>query len=114
VAYCGLWHGATTVLVSEFDAKRVLDILERERVTNAVLLPTMQQMLNAVPGAAERDFSALRSIACGAAPITTLIALARERLAGYKLPRSIQLVDDLPRTPSGKVLKRDLRKRYGN
>jgi long-chain acyl-CoA synthetase len=41
-----------------------------------------------------------------------LIAFARERLAGYKLPRSIEFVDDLPRTPSGKVLKRELRERY--
>ena len=42
-----------------------------------------------------------------------LIAFARDRLAGYKLPRSIELVDELPRTPSGKVLKRELRERYG-
>ena len=41
-----------------------------------------------------------------------LVAFARERLAGYKLPRSIELVDDLPRTPTGKVLKRELRARY--
>ena len=40
-----------------------------------------------------------------------LIAFARERLAGYKLPRSVEFVDDLPRTPSGKVLKRELRER---
>jgi long-chain acyl-CoA synthetase len=41
-----------------------------------------------------------------------LLAFARDRLAGYKLPRSIELVDDLPRTPTGKVLKRELRERY--
>jgi len=40
-----------------------------------------------------------------------LVAFARERLAGYKLPRAIEFVDDLPRTPSGKVLKRELRER---
>ena len=42
-----------------------------------------------------------------------LVAFARERLAGYKLPRSFEFVDELPRTPSGKVLKRELRERYG-
>ena len=42
-----------------------------------------------------------------------LVAFARERLAGYKLPRSIEYVDDLPRTPAGKVLKRALRERFG-
>jgi long-chain acyl-CoA synthetase len=42
-----------------------------------------------------------------------LVAFARERLAGYKLPRSIEFVDDLPRTATGKVLKRELRDRHG-
>jgi long-chain acyl-CoA synthetase len=69
--YCGLWHGATTILVGEFDAAQVLDILERQRVTNPIFVPTMLQMLTAVPGAAERDYSALRSITYGASPITT-------------------------------------------
>jgi long-chain acyl-CoA synthetase len=41
-----------------------------------------------------------------------VIAFARERLAGYKLPRSVDIVSELPRTPSGKVLKRELRERY--
>jgi long-chain acyl-CoA synthetase len=83
-AFCGLWHGATTVLVREFDAASVVDLLERERVTNAVFVPTMLQMLSAVPGAAARDFSALRSIAYGASPITTPVlkaALATFRCA---------------------------------
>ena len=49
----------------------------------------------------------------GSAPTADeLIAFARERLAGYKLPRSVDFVEELPRTPSGKVLKRELRKRY--
>jgi long-chain acyl-CoA synthetase len=69
--FLGLWNGATTVLVSEFDAASVLDVMEREHVTNAVLVPTMLQRLTAVQGAAERDYSALRSIAYGASPITT-------------------------------------------
>jgi acyl-CoA synthetase (AMP-forming)/AMP-acid ligase II len=38
-----------------------------------------------------------------------LIAYARRHLAGYKVPRSVVLVDELPKTGSGKVLKRQLR-----
>ena len=41
-----------------------------------------------------------------------LVAHARERLAGYKLPRRVHVVDELPKTPTGKVLKRELRDRY--
>jgi acyl-CoA synthetase (AMP-forming)/AMP-acid ligase II len=57
----------------------VLDALDHRRVTNAVFVPTMLQMLTAVPGAAERDFSALRSIAYGASPITTTVLKAALR-----------------------------------
>jgi long-chain acyl-CoA synthetase len=41
-----------------------------------------------------------------------LIAFARSQIAGYKVPRSIDFVDALPRNPSGKVLKRELRAPY--
>ncbi len=41
-----------------------------------------------------------------------LIDHARERLARYKCPTSVEWVDGLPRTPSGKVLKKDLRAPY--
>jgi long-chain acyl-CoA synthetase len=43
-----------------------------------------------------------------------LLAFARERLASYKLPRAIEFVDEFPRTPTGKVLKRELRARYAS
>jgi long-chain acyl-CoA synthetase len=38
-----------------------------------------------------------------------LIAHCRERLAVYKAPRVVNLVDELPKTASGKVLRRELR-----
>ena len=41
-----------------------------------------------------------------------LIEFCRERLAGYKLPRQVELVDVLPRNASGKVLKNHLREPY--
>jgi acyl-CoA synthetase (AMP-forming)/AMP-acid ligase II len=40
-------------------------------------------------------------------------AACRARLAGYKRPRVIELAGELPRTASGKVLKRDLQERRG-
>jgi len=41
-----------------------------------------------------------------------LIAHCRERIAGYKTPKSIDVVELLPRNPSGKVLRRELRAPY--
>ena len=32
----------------------------------------------------------------------------KERLAGYKVPRDVTLLDELPRNASGKVVKREL------
>ncbi len=83
--YCGLWHGATTILVSEFVGAQVLDTLERRRVTNPIFVPTMVQMLTAVPGAAERDYSALRSIVYGASPMTTTALRAALRTFGCEM-----------------------------
>jgi long-chain acyl-CoA synthetase len=40
-----------------------------------------------------------------------LIAFCRERMAAYKYPRQIEFVDDLPKTASGKILRRELRDR---
>jgi fatty-acyl-CoA synthase len=43
-----------------------------------------------------------------------LIALCRERLAGYKKPSAVVFVEELPRNAAGKVLKRELRDRYAD
>ena len=37
-----------------------------------------------------------------------IIAFCRQRLAGYKVPRRIEFVQQLPRSPSGKVVCKDL------
>jgi acyl-CoA synthetase (AMP-forming)/AMP-acid ligase II len=41
-----------------------------------------------------------------------VIAHARQHLAGYKCPRSVSFMDELPRTGAGKLLKRELRAPY--
>jgi acyl-CoA synthetase (AMP-forming)/AMP-acid ligase II len=42
-----------------------------------------------------------------------LIALVGDRLASYKRPKYVQFVPEIPRLPSGKVLRRVLKERYG-
>lgn len=51
----------------------------------------------------------------GGAGATTadLIAHCRERLTYFKVPRSVDLLAELPRTGSGKILKRSLREKFG-
>jgi fatty-acyl-CoA synthase len=43
-----------------------------------------------------------------------LLSHCRERLAGYKAPKHIAIIDQLPKNASGKILKRELRERYAN
>jgi acyl-CoA synthetase (AMP-forming)/AMP-acid ligase II len=43
-----------------------------------------------------------------------LISWARERLATYKCPKTVEVVEELPRNPTGKILKKDLRKQYAD
>jgi len=41
-----------------------------------------------------------------------LIALCKEKLGSVKAPKSVDFIDNLPRSPVGKVLKKDLREQY--
>ncbi|MFE2883724.1 acyl-CoA synthetase [Streptomyces sp. NPDC059272] len=43
-----------------------------------------------------------------------LIDHAKEKLAHFKAPKRVVFVDELPRNASGKILKRELRERFGN
>ena len=41
-----------------------------------------------------------------------IIAFAKERIAAYKCPKSVDFIEALPRNPSGKILRKDLREPY--
>ncbi|MFT4613608.1 MAG: acyl-CoA synthetase (AMP-forming)/AMP-acid ligase II [Bacteroidia bacterium] len=41
-----------------------------------------------------------------------LVEFCRDKIAGYKIPRQMELIDELPRNPSGKILKKILREPY--
>jgi fatty-acyl-CoA synthase len=44
----------------------------------------------------------------------TLLSYCRERMAGYKTPKLIEIVEQLPKNASGKILKRELRQRFAD
>jgi fatty-acyl-CoA synthase len=43
-----------------------------------------------------------------------VIAFCRDRLAGFKTPKHVVLLDELPKNASGKIVKRDLRERFAD
>jgi acyl-CoA synthetase (AMP-forming)/AMP-acid ligase II len=64
----------------------------------------------------EQVVAVVRPVPDSAEPVdpAALIAYARERLAGYKAPRRVVVVEDFPRTPSGKIAKPELRASIDN
>lgn len=83
-----------------------------------VLMQLTGQIAEAAVFAVPDDYWGERPAACvrpvpGAQPKEQqLIAYCRERLAHYKVPKRIYVVEHLPRTPSGKVKKHLLAERY--
>ena len=90
---------------------------EVERVLyghEAVLEAAVVGMPDARWGEVPRAFIVLKPGREGSVTPEALIAHCRARLAGFKTPKQVVFMDTLPRTPSGKVLKRELREDYGN
>jgi fatty-acyl-CoA synthase len=87
--------------VASSEVERVL--YENDAVLEAAVVGMPDERWGEVP----RAFVVLRP----GSDITAeaLIAHCRARLAGFKTPKEIVFIDALPRNPSGKVLKRELR-----
>ena len=68
---------------------------------------------SAVIGVPHPDFGeAVVAVVIGAGEETALIAQCREKLAGFKAPKRVFFVEDLPRNAMGKVQKNLLRERF--
>jgi fatty-acyl-CoA synthase len=61
--------GGTTILLRQFEPARVLELIERERVTVFAGVPTMYQALTTAPHWAQADLSSLRFCTSGGAPL---------------------------------------------
>jgi long-chain acyl-CoA synthetase len=66
-----------------------------------------------VPDAASGESVIAAVTPSGPVDAAELITLVGERLASYKRPSHVVIVAEIPRLPSGKVLRRVLRERYG-
>ena len=92
-------HGGFTVYANEVE--RALE--QHPDVLEAAVLGLPDEQRGEVPVAA------VRIRPRGGVTEEGLAAWARERLSGYKAPRRVRFVDDLPRTGTGKVQKDELR-----
>ena len=63
------WVGGTHIMVPEFDVKKVMALMEDERVTLTNMIPTMLNLMVNDPEIKKHDFSSLRVMLSGGAPI---------------------------------------------
>jgi fatty-acyl-CoA synthase len=126
-AFVGGWfHSGDLVRIDRegyiFVVDRVKDVIN----TGGVLVASreVEEALYTHPAVAEvavigtphpKWIEAISAVVVTREPVTeeALLAHARERLASFKLPKSVHFVDELPKNPSGKLLKRELRERFG-
>jgi acyl-CoA synthetase (AMP-forming)/AMP-acid ligase II len=95
-----------------------VNIYPQEIEDALVLHPAVQDV--AVFGVPNADFGEEVKAVVELAPDQTpsesiaddLIAYAKVHLAGYKVPRSVDFTDALPRLPTGKLYKRRLKDQY--
>jgi fatty-acyl-CoA synthase len=63
------WVGGRHVMVAQFEAEAVMATIEKQKITLSNLIPTMLNLMIKHPRVTEYDFSSLREILSGGAPI---------------------------------------------
>ncbi|MFJ2717892.1 acyl-CoA synthetase [Streptomyces sp. NPDC087437] len=109
-------HGYHTVVDRVKDVINSGGVLVASRQVEDVLYAHPQVAEAAVVGLPdERWIEAVTAFVVPRGEVTEaeLIAHAREKLASFKTPKKVIFVDELPRNASGKILKRELRDRFG-
>ena len=79
---CACYLGRPTVLQREVDPAGIIDLIPRHRVSHAVWVPALLQMLVQVPGVADADLSSLRCVVYGASPISEEVLVASIKTFG--------------------------------
>jgi acyl-CoA synthetase (AMP-forming)/AMP-acid ligase II len=72
--------GAQILMLRMPDPAAVLQMLEAEKITHTFLVPALLAAMNQVPGAADRDYSALKALAYGASPMPLPVMRASLKL----------------------------------
>lgn len=78
----GWLHGVPNVLFGAFEPGKVLDLMERHRVSHMFAVPTILHALAHHPSAPERDWSHLKAVMVAGAPITDDTALRAHKIFG--------------------------------
>ncbi|UVE18655.1 long-chain-fatty-acid--CoA ligase [Pseudomonas sp. LS44] len=101
--------GATNAYLPYYEPVEVLETIQRERITEALLVPTMLQALLAHPKFAETDLSSLKRISYGAAPMNAAVLERAIEL----LPAGIEFTHAYGMTENAGVVTLNLHENHG-
>ncbi|MFQ5340249.1 MAG: long-chain fatty acid--CoA ligase [Anaerolineae bacterium] len=85
--------GGTTILMRQFEPARVLELIERERVTIFAGVPTMYQMLTQAPNWETADLSSLRFCTSGGAPLPVPLVEKYTREKGVRFKQGFGMTE---------------------
>ena len=98
ICMLGLWSGATLVVMPRFELEPYLDLVERHRATLLHIVPPVVVALAKHPSVAGHDFSSIRKLFSGAAPLRAdVIAQCMSRV-GCVLQQGYGLTETSPAT----------------
>jgi long-chain acyl-CoA synthetase len=89
----GITAGSTNVLVRDIVPANLVELIERERITHAFLVPAVLQFMLGVPGVRDRDFSALKYFLYGASPISEQVLADSIRTFGCEFVQAYGLTE---------------------
>ncbi len=85
--------GGATILMRQFDPARVLELIERERVTIFGAVPTMYQLIAQAPNWATADLSSLRFCTSGGAPLPVPLVEQYTREKGIRFKQGFGMTE---------------------
>jgi acyl-CoA synthetase (AMP-forming)/AMP-acid ligase II len=95
-----LWTGRKLVLQPQFEPRGWLDLVERERITHAFVVPTMMKHVLDQPDLASRDLSSLEVLSYGGAQMPFPVI----RRAIERFPRTVGFVNAFGQTETTSTL----------
>jgi acyl-CoA synthetase (AMP-forming)/AMP-acid ligase II len=98
VIYALLARGSRVLVMDHFDPGLALELIERERCTVTVMVPTMLQMIVNHEAASSFDLSSLRAVLYAGAPISAATARRARELLGDVLFQTYGQSECLPAT----------------
>jgi acyl-CoA synthetase (AMP-forming)/AMP-acid ligase II len=94
----GLWSGATIVVMPKFDLEQYLDLVERHRASVLHVVPPIVLAIAKSAAAADRDFSSVRKLFSGAAPLGADVTQACCARVGCVLQQGYGMTEASPAT----------------